>query len=424
MNTSAAADSRVEGKASMGVVVQKYGGTSVGSIEKIRNVARKIAKRYQETTRIVVVVSAMSGETDRLIRLAREMSDRPDPREMDSMVSTGEQVSVSLLAMALKDLGIPARSLLAHQIGIFTDGAFTKARITGIEGDLLRKVLDRGEVAVVAGFQGMTEDRDITTLGRGGSDTSAVALAAVLDADVCEIYTDVDGVYTCDPNICEGARRIDRISYDEMLELASLGAKVLQTRSVEFGKKYNVPILVKSTFTDDGGTLTTTEDEAMEKEVISGITYDRNEARITLLGLQDRPGIAATVFSALADENINVDMIIQNSSSDGMSADLSFTVGKADYDRSIEILRKKASELGARDVVGDTSIAKLSIVGVGMRSHAGVAARMFEALSKVGINIIMISTSEIKISCAIDQKYLELGVRVLHEAFEMDKAGE
>jgi len=408
----------------MGVVVQKYGGTSVGSIEKIRNVARKIAKRYQETTRIVVVVSAMSGETDRLIRLAREMSDRPDPREMDSMVSTGEQVSVSLLAMALKDLGIPARSLLAHQIGIFTDGAFTKARITGIEGDLLRKVLDRGEVAVVAGFQGMTEDRDITTLGRGGSDTSAVALAAVLDADVCEIYTDVDGVYTCDPNICEGARRIDRISYDEMLELASLGAKVLQTRSVEFGKKYNVPILVKSTFTDDGGTLTTTEDEAMEKEVISGITYDRNEARITLLGLQDRPGIAATVFSALADENINVDMIIQNSSSDGMSADLSFTVGKADYDRSIEILRKKASELGARDVVGDTSIAKLSIVGVGMRSHAGVAARMFEALSKVGINIIMISTSEIKISCAIDQKYLELGVRVLHEAFEMDKAGE
>jgi len=424
MNTSAAADSRVEGKASMGVVVQKYGGTSVGSIEKIRNVARKIAKRYQETTRIVVVVSAMSGETDRLIRLAREMSDRPDPREMDSMVSTGEQVSVSLLAMALKDLGIPARSLLAHQIGIFTDGAFTKARITGIEGDLLRKVLDRGEVAVVAGFQGMTEDRDITTMGRGGSDTSAVALAAVLDADVCEIYTDVDGVYTCDPNICEGARRIDRISYDEMLELASLGAKVLQTRSVEFGKKYNVPILVKSTFTDDGGTLTTTEDEAMEKEVISGITYDRNEARITLLGLQDRPGIAATVFSALADENINVDMIIQNSSSDGMSADLSFTVGKADYDRSIEILRKKASELGARDVVGDTSIAKLSIVGVGMRSHAGVAARMFEALSKVGINIIMISTSEIKISCAIDQKYLELGVRVLHEAFEMDKAGE
>jgi aspartate kinase len=404
----------------MGVVVQKYGGTSVGNVEKIQNVARKIAKRYQETTRIVVVVSAMSGETDKLLKLARDMSKRPDPRELDAMVSTGEQVSVALLAMALKDLGIPARSLLAHQIGIFTDNSFNKARIMNIDREMLAKVLEKGEVAVVAGFQGMTDDRDITTLGRGGSDTSAVALAAVLEADVCEIYTDVDGVYTCDPNICENARRIDKISYDEMLELASLGAKVLQTRSVEFGKKYNVPILVKSTFTDEGGTLTTMEDEDMEKEVVSGITYDKNEARITLLGLQDRPGIAATVFTALAEENINVDMIIQNSSADGKSADLSFTVGKADYDKSLEILKGKGAELGARDLVGDTSIAKLSIVGVGMRSHAGVAARMFEALSRVGINIIMISTSEIKISCAIDQKFLELGVRVLHETFEMD----
>ncbi len=404
----------------MGVVVQKYGGTSVGSVEKIQNVARKIAGRYRETNRIVVVVSAMSGETDKLLKLAREMSKKPDPRELDVMVSTGEQVSVSLLAMALKDLGVPARSLLAHQIGIFTDNAFTRARIQTIELDMLKKVLENGEVAVVAGFQGMTDDKDITTLGRGGSDTSAVALAAVLKADVCEIYTDVDGVYTCDPNICENARRIDKISYDEMLELASLGAKVLQTRSVEFGKKYNVPILVKSSFTDEGGTLTTMEDEDMEKEVVSGITYDRNEARITLLGLQDRPGIAATVFTALAEENINVDMIIQNSSADGKSADLSFTVAKGDYEKANEILKKKACELGARDVVGDTSIAKLSIVGVGMRSHAGVAARMFEALSRVGINIIMISTSEIKISCAIDQKYLELGVRVLHETFEMD----
>lgn len=404
----------------MGVVVQKYGGTSVGSVEKIQNVARRIARRYQETNRIVVVVSAMSGETDKLLKLAREISRKPDPRELDVMVSTGEQVSVSLLAMALKDLGIPARSLLAHQVGIFTDNAFTRARIQTIELDMLKKVLQNGEVAVVAGFQGMTDDKDITTLGRGGSDTSAVALAAVLKADVCEIYTDVDGVYTCDPNICENARRIDKISYDEMLELASLGAKVLQTRSVEFGKKYNVPILVKSSFTDEGGTLTTMEDEDMEKEVVSGITYDRNEARITLLGLRDRPGIAATVFTALAEENINVDMIIQNSSADGMSADLSFTVAKGDYEKANEILKKKACELGARDVVGDTSIAKLSIVGVGMRSHAGVAARMFEALSKVGINIIMISTSEIKISCAIDQKYLELGVRVLHETFEMD----
>ncbi len=342
---------------------------------------------------------------------------------MDVLVATGEQVSVSLLAMALKDLGVPARSLLAHQIGIRTDKAFTKARIVDVGLDTIRKVLDAGEVAVVAGFQGMTEDNDITTLGRGGSDTSAVAMAAVLKAEVCEIYTDVDGVYTCDPNICSKARRLDKISYDEMLEMASLGAKVLQTRSVELGKKYNVPILVKSTFTDEGGTLTTTEDEDMEKEIVSGITYDRNEARITLLGLQDRPGIAATVFTALAEENINVDMIIQNSSSDGKSADLSFTVTRADYERSMEIVKKLASELGARDVMGDTSIAKLSIVGVGMRSHAGVASRMFAALSKVGINIIMISTSEIKVSCVIDEKFLELGVRVLHETFELDKPG-
>ncbi len=407
----------------MGVVVQKYGGTSVGSIEKIRNVASKVAKRAREGHRVVVVVSAMSGETDRLIGLAKGLSPQPDLREMDVLVSTGEQVTVSLLAMALKDLGVPARSLLAHQINIITDNAYTRARIMNVELDTVQRVLDSGEVAVVAGFQGITEGRDVTTLGRGGSDTSAVAMAAVLKADVCEIYTDVDGVYTSDPNICEKARRLDKISYDEMLEMASLGAKVLQTRSVEFAKKYNVPILVKSTFTDEGGTLTTTEDEDMEKEVVSGITYDRNEARITLLGLQDRPGIAATVFSALAEKNINVDMIIQNSSSDGKSADLGFTVTRADFETAMDIVKKKAQELGARDVVGDTSIAKLSIVGVGMRSHAGVASRMFEALSKVGINIIMISTSEIKISCVIDQKFLELGVRVLHDAFEMDKAG-
>lgn len=407
----------------MGVVVQKYGGTSVGSIEKIQNVAKKIAKRHQEGNKVVVVVSAMSGETDRLINLAQDLSKRPDPREMDVLISTGEQVSISLLAMALKDLGIPSRSLLAHQISIITDNAHTKARILHVEMELLQKVLAAGEVAVVAGFQGMTEGKDITTLGRGGSDTSAVAMAAVLNADICEIYTDVDGVYTCDPNICDKARRLDKISYDEMLEMASLGAKVLQTRSVEFAKKYNVPILVKSTFTDEGGTLTTTEDEDMEKEVVSGITYDRNEARITLLGLQDRPGIAATVFSALADENINVDMIIQNSSADGRFADLSFTITKTDYEKSLEIVRKKAAELGARETVGDTSIAKISIVGVGMRSHAGVASRMFEALSRVGINIIMISTSEIKISCVVDEKFIELGVRVLHETFEMDKPG-
>jgi len=405
------------------MIVQKYGGTSMGSLEKIRRVAEKIAKRYREGTSIAVVVSAMAGETDKLIKLATDMSPKPDGRELDVLVSTGEQVTVSLLAMVLKDLGIPARSFLAHQVCIFTDNAHTRARITQIESGRLKKALESGEVAVVAGFQGITDGREITTLGRGGSDTSAVALAAVLKADMCEIYTDVDGVYTCDPNIYPKARRLARISYDEMLELASLGAKVLQTRSVEFAKKHNVPILVKSAFSDGGGTLTTMEDEDMEREVVSGVTYDRNEARITILSVQDRPGVAATIFKALAGENINVDMIIQNTSTDGKYADVSFTVTKADYDRALELVRKKAPEIGAGDVVGDTTIAKLSIVGVGMRSHAGVAARMFEALSEVGINIMMISTSEIKISCVIDEKFLELGVRVLHDAFALDKNG-
>ncbi len=407
----------------MGIVVQKYGGTSVGSLEKIRNVARKVAQRYKNGDRIAVVLSAMAGETDRLITLANELSANPDSREMDVLISTGEQVSVSLLAMALRDLGVPARSLLAHQISIRTDNTHTKARIIDVGVETIKKVFDAGEVAVVAGFQGITLENDITTLGRGGSDTSAVALAAVLGADVCEIYTDVDGVYTCDPNICDKARRLDKISYDEMLEMASLGAKVLQTRSVEFAKKYNVPILVKSTFSDNGGTLTIKEDEDMEKEVVSGITYDRNEAKITLLGVQDRPGVAATIFTGLAEKNINVDMIIQNVSPDGKFADLSFTVTKTDFNKAMEIVREKAPQLGAREVTGDTSIAKISIVGVGMRSHAGVASRMFEALSCVGINIMMISTSEIKVSCVIDEKFVELGVRQLHETFELDKPG-
>jgi aspartate kinase len=405
----------------MGVIVQKYGGTSIGSLEKIKFVAGKIAKRYREGNNIAVVVSAMSGETDKLIKLAKELSMSPDPREMDVLVSTGEQVSVALLAMALRDLGVPARSLLAFQIGIKTDDTFMKARIQDIDVELLKKVFLAKEVAVVAGFQGITVNGDITTLGRGGSDTSAVALAAVLGSDLCEIYTDVDGVYTCDPNICERARRLERISYDEMLEMASLGAKVLQTRSVEFAKKYNVPILVKSTFSDEGGTLTTQEDSEMEKEVVSGITYDKNEAKITILGVQDKPGVAAKIFSPLSDNNINVDMIIQNVSPDGKRADLSFTVTKTDFDKAMKIVKEMASDLAARDVVGDTSIAKLSIVGAGMRSHAGVASKMFAALSKVGINIMMISTSEIKISCVIDEKFIELGVRVLHEVFELDK---
>ncbi len=405
----------------MGIIVQKYGGTSVGSLEKIKFVAGKVAKRYREGNDVVVVVSAMSGETDKLIKLAKELSPSPDPREMDVIVSTGEQVTTGLLAMALKDLGIPARSLLGFQIGIKTDDAFMKARILDIDATALKKAFEAKEVAVVAGFQGITENRDITTLGRGGSDTSAVALAAVLGAELCEIYTDVDGVYTCDPNICDKARRLDKISYDEMLEMASLGAKVLQTRSVEFAKKYNIPILVKSTFSDDGGTLTTLEDDEMEKEVVSGITYDKNEAKITLLGVQDKPGVAAKIFSPLSEKDINVDMIIQNVSADGKLADMSFTVTKTDFDKALGIVRKLADEIGVRDVAGDPSIAKLSIVGVGMRSHAGVASKMFKALSDVGINIQMISTSEIKVSCVIDEKFIELGVRVLHEAFELDK---
>lgn len=405
----------------MGIIVQKYGGTSVGSLEKIKFVAGKVAKRYREGNDVAVVVSAMSGETDKLIRLAKEISPSPDPREMDVIVSTGEQLTIGLLAIALKDLGIPARSLLGFQIGIKTDDAFMKARILDIDKEALKKVFEAKEVAVVAGFQGITENLDITTLGRGGSDTSAVALAAVLGAELCEIYTDVDGVYTCDPNICEKARRLDKISYDEMLEMASLGAKVLQTRSVEFAKKYNVPILVKSTFTDEGGTLTTQEDTEMEKEVVSGITYDKNEAKITILGVQDKPGVAAKIFSPLAEKNINVDMIIQNVSADGKLADMSFTVTKTDFEKALGIVRHLSGEIGARDVVGDPSIAKLSIVGVGMRSHAGVASKMFRSLSDVGINIQMISTSEIKVSCVIDEKFIELGVRVLHEAFELDK---
>jgi aspartate kinase len=405
----------------MAIVVQKYGGTSVGSIERIRNVASKVARYYREGNDMVVVVSAMAGQTDKLINLAKEMSSHPNLRELDVMVSTGEQVSVALLAMALKDMGVPARSLLAHQIPIKTDYAFTKARIQQIDAESIKKVLTAKEVAVVAGFQGVTEESDITTLGRGGSDTSAVALAAVLKADLCEIYTDVDGVYTSDPNICSKARRLPKISYEEMLEMASLGAKVLQTRSVEFAKNYNVPVVVKSTFTDEGGTLVTKEDVEMEKETVSGITYDRNEAKITILAVPDRPGVAAEIFTGLSEKNINVDMIIQNVSVDGKNADLSFTVTKNDFPQAMEIVKDKAKLLKARDAIGDTSIAKLSIVGVGMRSHAGVAARMFQALSRVGINIQMISTSEIKISCVIDEKFIELGVRVLHDEFELDK---
>ena len=407
----------------MAIVVQKYGGTSVGSIDKIRYVAQKVARRYKDGDKLAVVVSAMADQTDRLIELAKEMTPRPDPRELDVLVSTGEQISVALLAMALKDIGVPARSLLAHQVMIKTDDTFHKARIVDIEVQSIQKVLDAGEVGVVAGFQGVTEENEITTLGRGGSDTSAVALAAVLNAELCEIYTDVDGVYTTDPRLYDKARRLDRISYDEMLEMASLGANVLQTRSVELAKKYDVPVLVRSTFEDSKGTMVTREDRDMESVVVSGIAYDKDQAKITLLGIPDRPGVAASIFNVLAQENINVDMIIQNVSADGKLADISFTVSLNDFDNAMRIVKAKGDELNARDVLGDTTIAKLSIVGVGMRSHAGVAAKMFNTLSREGINIMMISTSEIKISCIINEKYIELGVRVLHDAFELDKPG-
>ncbi|MCD6571612.1 MAG: aspartate kinase [Deltaproteobacteria bacterium] len=408
----------------MGIVVQKYGGTSLGSLEKIKYVANRVVDRYRLGDKVVVVVSAMAGQTDSLIDLAKDITKSPDPREMDVLVSTGEQVSVALLAMAIKELGVPARSFLAHQIGLKTDSSHTKARILDIDVRLINKALDAGEIAVVAGFQGVTEDKDITTLGRGGSDTSAVALTSVLGADICEIYTDVDGVYTADPSICSNARRLDKISYDEMLEMASLGAKVLQIRSVEFAKKYNVPVLVKSTFKEGTGTLVTKEDVTMESAVVSGVTYDKNEAKITLLGVPDRPGVAATIFTPLAEENINVDMIIQNISADGKYADLSFTVTMSDYERAMAIVKKKGELLGASDILGDIKIAKISIIGAGMRSHAGIAAKMFGALSKEGINIQMISTSEIKVSCVIDEKYIELGTRVLHDVFNLGKQGD
>ncbi|MEA3222410.1 MAG: aspartate kinase [Thermodesulfobacteriota bacterium] len=407
----------------MGIVVQKYGGTSVSSIEKIKYVANKIVDRYRSGDKVVVVVSAMAGQTDSLINLAKDITSSPDPRELDVLASTGEQVSIALLAMAINGLGVSARSFLAYQIGLKTDNSYTRARILDIDVSLIKKALDAGEIAVVAGFQGVTEDKDVTTLGRGGSDTSAVALAAVLDAKICEIYTDVDGVYTTDPNICENARRLNKISYDEMLEMASLGARVLQIRSVEFAKKHNVDVLVKSTFNEGNGTLVTGEGKNMESVLVSGVTYDKDEAKITLLGVQDKPGVAATIFTPLAEESINVDMIIQNVSADGKHADLSFTVPMSDYERAMVIVRKKGEHLGARDVLGDTKIAKISIIGVGMRSHAGIAAKMFNVLSREGINIQMISTSEIKISCVIDEKYIELGIRVLHDAFNLDKQG-
>jgi aspartate kinase len=402
----------------MGLIVQKYGGSSVADAEKIRSVARRVVETTKAGHGVVVVVSAMGKTTDGLIRLAHEVTPTPPEREVDMLLATGEQVSIALLAMAIHALGHKARSFTGEQAGIRTDAAHTRARIVGIDGDKVRRALDDGYVAIVAGFQGVTEEDDITTLGRGGSDLTAVALAAALRADVCEIYTDVEGVYTADPNIVREARKLDRISYDEMLEMASLGAKVLQSRSVEFAKKYGVPVHVRSTFKTDPGTLVTKEDPHMEAVVVTGIAHDRGQAKVTIRGVPDRPGIAAQVFGAVSDHGIVVDMIVQNVSRDGHS-DISFTVPRPDRPTVVATLEGVAQKIGAETVTYDDRIAKVSIVGVGMRSHSGVAARMFRALSRENVNIHMISTSEIAVSCVIEDKYTELAVRALHDTFEL-----
>ncbi len=406
----------------MALIVQKYGGTSVGSVERIENVANKVAAFRERGDDLVVVLSAMSGETNRLIDLAKAIQSPPDPRELDMLVSTGEQVTIALLAMALKKRGIDARSYTGGQVRILTDSAFNKARILDIDEANMRRDLQAGRVVVVAGFQGVDEQGNVTTLGRGGSDTTGVALAAALKADECQIYTDVDGVYTTDPRVVSDARRLDRITFEEMLELASLGSKVLQIRSVEFAGKYNVPLRVLSSFQDGPGTLITYEEDGMEEALISGIAFNRDEAQIMVQGVPDQPGVAYRILGPIGQANIEVDMIVQNTSADGSTTDFTFTVHRNDFDKALALLKKHAGEMGAREVRGDAKIAKISLVGVGMRSHAGIASTMFEALAKEGINIRMISTSEIKISVVVDEKYLELGVRALHSAFKLDQA--
>lgn len=407
----------------MAFYIQKYGGTSVGSIERIKNVARRVAKFHSQGHQIVVVVSAMSGETNRLISLANEVQDNPDPRELDVMISTGEQVSVALLSMALMELNIKAKSYTGAQVKILTDSAHTKARILNIDEEKIHKDLKDGYVLVVAGFQGVDENGSITTLGRGGSDTTGVALAAALKADECQIYTDVDGIYTTDPRIVPEARRLKTVTFEEMLEMASLGSKVLQSRSVEFAGKYKVKLRVLSSFKDEGeGTLITyEEDENMEQAVISGIAFNRDEAKITVSGVPDHPGIAYQILGPVADANVDVDMIIQNVGHDGLT-DFSFTVHRRDFSGTMDILKNKIqSHVGARDVIGGDRIAKVSVVGVGMRSHAGIASKMFRVLAEEGINIQMIATSEIKVSVVVDEKYMELAVRVLHKAFDLEQ---
>ncbi len=411
----------------MSLIVQKYGGTSVGSTDRIKNVAKRVAHYRREGHRIVVVVSAMSGETNRLLGLAKELSASPDPRELDVIAATGEQVTIGLLAIALKEMGIPAKSYTGGQVRVLTDSAYTKARILEIDEAAMRKDLDAGTVVVVAGFQGVDRDGSITTLGRGGSDTSAVALAAALKADECQIYTDVDGVYTTDPRIVPEARRLDTITFEEMLELASQGSKVLQIRSVEFAGKYLVKLRVLSSFEDPessgpGTLITYEENDSMEQAIISGIAFNRDEARILVMGVEDRPGIAYAILGPIAAANIDVDMIVQNIGASGQT-DISFTVHRNEYRKAMDTLeRERGTAFNCRKIKGDDRIAKVSVVGIGMRSHTGLAAMMFKALADEGINIQMISTSEIKIAVVIDEKYLELAVRVLHKAFELEKA--
>lgn len=404
----------------MALIVQKFGGTSVGSVEKIQAIADRVIAEHRKGNQMVVVLSAMSGETDRLTGLAQAIQNRPSTREMDMLLSTGEQVTISLLAMAIKEKGVDAIALLGDQVSIHTDSIHTKARIKNIDSHLINEHLNNGKIVTIAGFQGVDDHGDITTLGRGGSDTTAVALAASLEADACEIFTDVDGVYTTDPNICTKARKINSICYDEMLELASLGAKVLDIRAVGLAKKYKVPIHVRSTFTDTIGTWVVDEDKIMESLLVSGITYNKNEARITIKKVPDLPGTASQVFLPISDAEILVDMIIQNTR-DGHLTDMTFTVMRSDYDRAMEIVGEVAQEIGADSVTGDQHIAKVSIVGVGMRNHSGIASTMFHILSKEGINMMMVSTSEIKVSCIIDEKYTELAVRALHDAFALEK---
>jgi len=407
----------------MALLVQKFGGTSVGNIERIKHVADKIKAARDGGDDIIVVVSAMSGETNRLMSLANDISDKQVPRELDVLLSTGEQVTIALLSMALENIGCSARSYTGAQVHILTDSAHNKARIKDIDAQRIQNDLNKGRVVVVAGFQGIDEEGNITTLGRGGSDTTAVALAAALKADECQIYTDVDGVYTTDPRVVSKARRLNRITFEEMLEMASLGSKVLQIRAVEFAGKYSVPLRVLSSFEDGEGTLITLEDEGMEQALISGIAFNRDEAKLTILGVPDQPGVASKILGPIANANIEIDMIVQNVAEDA-TTDFTFTVHRNEYSHALSVLENTASELGAREVVGDNKIVKISLVGVGMRSHAGIASTMFQALADEGINIRMISTSEIKVSVVVDEKYLELGVRALHEAFELDKISE